>query len=40
MNAVIITTGLMLFVAGCGGPDSDAPDSGEAETPGGVMGAG
>jgi hypothetical protein len=40
MKAVIMTTGLMLFVAGCGGPDSDAPDSGEAETPGGVMGAG
>lgn len=40
MKAVMITTGLMLFVAGCGGTDSDVPDSREAETPGGAIGAG
>ena len=31
---------LMLFVAGCGGPDTDAADTGEVETPGGAIGAG
>lgn len=40
MKPVMITMGLMLFVAACGGSDSDAPDSREAETPGGAIGAG
>ena len=40
MTVVMITMGLLLFVAGCGGPDSDAPDSREAEKPGGAIGAG
>ena len=40
MKLVMSTMCLILLVAGCGGPDSDAPDSREAETPGGAIGAG
>jgi hypothetical protein len=40
MKLVMSTMCLILLVAGCGGPDSDATDTGEAETPGGAIGAG